>query len=252
MKFRKVFPLVVFLALSLPLAAPLAGKKIDCAQIGKGLGYFLFFYHEIPMFEKLNPDAVPVVQAMAQKALQEKLKGLPGIPADLSAPPASLTAGQAVSLKLGGLEYSFQAKPMAEAMAKTGSGLAYGLIFYSTNIGPKDANKPLSSSTEELPAIELDNNGQTVPVFNFISMRLSLLDSSGKEIARGKEAVFSYRDWFNKKYPEFMSGQSNALPEGVTYNSASQYALFISDSMQAIFDALSEHKTLVACPRETK
>jgi len=253
MKTRRIFLAVVLLALVVPVSARLAlGNKVSCDRIGKGAAYFLFFYKELPAVEKLNAEAVPVVQAMLQKALQKKVSALPGTAVDLSAPPASLTQAQAVKLKLGGLDYSFQAKPIADAMAKGCNGYTYGFFCYTTNIGPKDVTKPLTPPQEELPVIELNNNGQTVKVFNFIWMQLTILDVSGKEAAKGKEMAFSYRDWFNKKYPEFMSGQTDKLPEGVDYNAASQYALFIGESMQAVFDALPEHKALAACPKEPK
>ena len=253
MKTRRLFLIVVLLALIVPLSAQLAiGKKVSCDQIGKGVGYFLFFYRDVPMLEKLNEAAVPVVQAMVHKALQEKVSALPGTAVDLSAPPAGLQSSQAIKLGLGGATYSTQAKPFAEAMKKAGVGYSYALIFYTTNLGPKDVSKPLSTAMEELPSIDLNDNGNTIKVFNFIDIKLGILDATGKDVASSKELIFSYRDWFNKKYPEFMSGQTDKLPEGVDYNSASQYALFISESMQTLFDALPEHKALTSCPKEPK
>lgn len=253
MKLRATLVLVVLAVLAVPLTARLAlGKKIDCSQVGKGVGYYLFFYRDVPMFQKLDPAAASAVEAMVGKVLKEKAAAAPGTPADLAAPPIGLTQAQAVKIGMGGTTYEFQGKPIGEALKKAGLGYAYCLVFYSTNIGPKDINKPLTSGMEELPTLDLNDNGATIKVFNFINLRVNLIDAEGKDVAKGKESIFSYRDWFTKKYPDFMSGRTSQLPEGVAYDSAAQYALFISESLQTLLDALPEHKALASCPKEAK
>ena len=256
-KFWKPGLIIIVLCLSASPAWPKKTEADPCAKLDQGIGFFLL------MAEKLTNFSTPPGSSLEEIRLvmENELGKLPGsATADRNLRNDSALGGDEgiVKTRLMGLPVSIDGKKLAEAARRHSRGYYFYVFFYSINVTMEKKAEGKTTlrgalNLEEQPILNLKKDGRTITVMDavFLAGEVHLAETDKKYLAL-KEHQYSYNHWFKEKYADFFSGKANALPEGVDYESWSQYDLFLRESLLKWMQSYPEMQQLLNCPAPEK
>jgi hypothetical protein len=243
---------VMKLGMVMMLLVPLIGagtekSKGNCDGLKDGVGYYAFYFTNIRGMKTLDEKSAAFVRTLYNTSMANLMKDKFKVYYNLREAPSSLKDEDVVKIKMQGAAIDFDEKKLAQAAASRNLGYVVGVVFYPSNIGLKD-NSNMLKGLSEVPDIEFNDTPDKLKSFNFLSVQVFLYADSGKLIGKSKfDMTDSYREWFMAKYPDFFSGKVDALPEGVDYNSSSQYQLFLQSTIAKYMDSLPDLVDLAKC-----
>ena len=223
---------------------PARKRVVTCDKVKNGIGYYPFFFKNIPLSAGLDENSLSAVESMFLSVFSEQMKTFKAPVKDLKSSPFSFKDIEMVRVKAGGMYYEFLNKKLFKYVYRDSIDYAIFCALYTQSEGAQDR------SSREFKAIDFKGEETSFKAYNMIVLRSFLYGpDSEKPLAKTKEQVYLYKEWFAGRHPEFSKKNLKELFEVDKFKSADQYRMFMKDSVKKHLMSFEQIKVLRSCKK---
>jgi hypothetical protein len=235
--------LIIVFALLLQGDRAAAGKPpAACDEVDKGVGHFGFFFKNIPLSSGLDEDSLSAVESIFLSAFSNEMKAFKAPVKDLKSSPFSFRDIEMVRVRAGGMYYEFLNKKLFRYVYRDSVDYVIFCALYTQSEGSQD------KASREFKAIDFKGAETSFKAYNMIVLRSFLYGpDSEKPLAKTKEQVYLYKEWFAGRHPEFSGKNLKELFEVDKFKRADHYRMFIKDSVNKHLMSFKQIKVLRSC-----
>jgi hypothetical protein len=248
MNIKRLFTLCFLVAAAFIFQSDyMSAKKpeVTCDKVKKGIGYYPFFFKNIPLSAGLDENSLSAVESMFLSAFSEQMKTFKAPVKDLKSSPFSFKDIEMVRVKAGGMYYEFLNKKLFKYVYRDSIDYVIFCVLYTQSEGAQDR------SSREFKAIDFKGEETSFKAYNFIVLKSFIYGpDSEKPLAKTKEQVYLYKEWFARRHPEFSRKNLKELFEVDKFKSADQYRMFMKDSVKKHLMSFEQIKVFRTCKQK--